>query len=208
MALSAYQLANQPDNLEIVLWLDEYALNYDLSDMPYVKLIYGPRTGNLSELWNNCAKVATGDIFMHCGDDIVFRTIGWDSIVRNAFAAYPDNIVFVHGDDGFHGQGFGTHGFIHRDWAEAVGYFVPPYFSSDFNDTWLNDVANMIGRRVYVPILTEHMHFMFGKGPKDQTHIERLARGEQDNVVAIYREKTAERQADANKLKAIINKEI
>ena len=46
-------------------------------------------------------------------------------------------------------KNFLTHGFLHRNWVETVGYFVPPYFSSDFNDTWLNEVADMIGRKIY-----------------------------------------------------------
>ena len=100
---------------------------------------------------------------------------------------------------GGNGANFGTHGFIHRNWVDTVGYFVPPYFSSDYNDTWLNDVANMIDRRIYVDIKTEHMHPAFNKGPMDQTHIERLQRHQEDNVDALYATKLPERQADADK---------
>jgi hypothetical protein len=115
------------------------------------KIVVGPRI-TLSDMWNKCAEVATGDILMVCGDDVVFRTKGWDSMVKQAFASYPDRILFAHGDDGHFGSQFGTHGFVHRKWIDAVGYFTPPYFSSDYGDVWLNEVANALGRRVYLPL--------------------------------------------------------
>lgn len=170
-----------------------------------VKYLYGPRDV-LSKYWNECYEHAVGPIFMHCGDDIIFRTQGWDTIVHDKFNEHNDRIVFVHGDDGLHNAAFGTHGFIHKNWVDAVGYFVPPYFSSDFNDTWLNDVANDIGRRAHVPILTEHMHFVNGKGPLDQTHQDRLDRHHTDNVDALYHsnEMRVKRQNDAEKLRRVM----
>lgn len=159
----------------------------------------------LSETWNRCFEQSSHDLLMHCGDDIIFRSPGWDTEVAKAFEQYPDRILLVHGDDGAWGDRFGTHSFIHRRWAETLGYFVPPYFSSDYNDTWLNDVANMLGRRVYLPqVITEHMHFAFGKGPLDQTHQERLERHRQDGVDALYARLAHERQQDAAKLRAVM----
>lgn len=159
----------------------------------------------LSVYWNKCQEVAKGPIFMHCGDDIIFRTKGWDTTVKAAFDEYDDKIVFIHGDDGGgNGQNFGTHGFIHQNWVDAVGYFVPPYFSSDYNDTWLNDVSNMLSRRKYVDILTEHMHPAFGKGPMDITHEERLTRHRTDGVDAMYANKAEERIQDSNKLREVM----
>jgi len=178
--------------------LDEY--NSIEKELP-IKFIYGDRDV-LSKYWNECWRQAKGPIYGHMGDDIIFRTKGWDSAVKDKFNEYEDKIVFVHGDDGGgNGRAFGTHGFIHKEWADTVGYFVPPYFSSDYNDTWLNDVSNILDRRAYVDILTEHMHFVFGKGPKDQTHIERLERHNRDNVDNLYNQKRPERESDANKLR-------
>lgn len=200
---------------EIVLYVDEddetmEPWAFTGHDNPWLeklgdklKVCYGSRR-LLSECWNVCAKVATGDILMHAGDDIIFQTKHWDVMVQNAFRSVPDKIIFVHGDDGHFGKQFGTHGLIHRKWMEATGYFVPPYFSSDFNDTWLNDVANALGRRVYLPFKTEHMHPLFGKAEWDTTHKERLARHQADKVDELYASKAPERAADVEKLKAVI----
>lgn len=191
--------------LEFIFYFDEddTTINSALSGLQ-VKHVVGPRIV-LSKMWNRCYEEASNDIVMHCGDDIVFRSPGWDSLVLEAFDRYEDKIILVYGRDGIQDQGLGTHSFIHRNWVNTVGYFVPPYFSSDYNDTWLNDVAEALGRRVYIPeIYTEHMHFVAGKGPIDKTHAERLARHSADRVEDLYISKASEREADVVKLRNFI----
>jgi hypothetical protein len=208
---SAQETAAHLDKLECVFYFDDddktsRTLRSDpaVFDGKRTVPVVGPRTV-LSESWNRCADVAKGDILHHCGDDIVFRTRDWDELVEREFAATPDRILLVYGRDGIHDSNLSTHAFVHRRWVEALGYLCPPYFSSDWNDTWLFDVAGAIGRRRYLPELyTEHMHFSNGKAPLDQTHRERLERGARDNVAALYAEKALERQRDAAKLRAVM----
>lgn len=173
-----------------------------------IKTIVGERIV-LSQMWNECSKVAEADILMHAGDDIIFRTKDWDKKIINAFAQYEDKIVFVYGKDGAEAlrerdAKFGTHGFIHRNWVDTVGYFVPPYFSSDYNDTWLNDVGKMIERHLFVDIYTEHIHPGIGKYVWDQTHMDRKIRGEKDNVDQKYIDTLDLRIEDSSKLKSFI----
>jgi hypothetical protein len=88
---------------------------------------------------------------------------------------------------------------------ETVGYFVPPYFSSDYNDMWWTVVAREIDRLVYLPDLhTEHMHPAVGKAPLDQTHQERLARHRNDDCDAIWHRTAPQREEDIQKLLATI----
>lgn len=202
MVESAWNNATYPGRIEVVAYLD-------LSDVHTTEYPYDDRilylTGErilLSQMWNECYALASGDIVMHCGDDIVFETPSWDQIVRREFAKSEDKILLVHGDDRSPNTDLlATHGFLHRRWVEAVGYFLPPYFSSDWNDVWLTEVADMIGRRVKVPIVTEHMHYSFGKRPNDETDRAREARGRRDDVVELYKSKARERKGDAIKLK-------
>lgn len=166
--------------------------------------VTGPRCV-LSEAWNKAAEIATGDILMHAADDIIFRTAGWDEIITAEFERFDDRIAFVYGRDGYQDERLGTHGFLSREWVETVGYFVPPYFSSDYNDVWLHEVAGMIGRRIYVPeVLIEHMHPDAGKGELDQTHQERIARHLKDNPGSLYRDLLGERVADAERLRKLV----
>lgn len=174
-----------------------------VSDKIQAHVTQGPRIV-LSEMWNECAQCAAADVMMHCGDDIVFRTPGWDDRVLEAFEAIPDRIALVHGDDKFN-YGVATHGFLHRAWVDAVGYFCPPYFASDYNDTWLTEVADGLGRRVEVDVLTEHMHPCAGKAEWDVTHRERLARHKQEDCDRIWRDTAGLRAADVEKLRRVID---
>lgn len=205
LALSALSHADDPEDIELIVYIDEDDDSYKDWEYPEaVKIFVTPRTV-LSEYWNMAYDKAQGPYYMHCGDDIVFQTQGWDSRVKEAFDKYPDKIVLVYGDDGDPAdKQFGTHSFLHKNWVDAVGYFVPPYFSSDFNDTWLNDVADMIDRKVKIDILTEHMHFAFRKGELDLTHAERLVRHWKDNTPDLYTSKLKEREADAEKLRRVM----
>ena len=188
--------ATARDPFQVVVYIDNDDDSYANVDLP-IECAHGPRIV-LSEAWNECAKAARGSIFGHMGDDIIFRTDHWDVLIEDTFSRYPDGIAFVHGRDGNESNRlytFGTHGFIHRNWVDTVGYFVPPYFSSDYNDTWLNDVANMINRHVYIPdIYTEHMHPAFGKAEMDQTHLDRIDRSAVDRPGDLYYSKAMMRK--------------
>ncbi len=203
MSDSAFDLATHPRQVELIAYHDEDDTS-GYYGLQRVQWVFGPRIV-LSEMWNACYRMSRGDILMHCGDDIVFRTPGWDTIVREAFAASEDKILLVHGDDmSPNTDALATHGFLHRRWVEAVGYFVPPLFSSDWNDVWLTDVADQIGRRVKVDIVTEHMHYQWEKATYDDTYREREERGERDGVAELFKKTSRQRRSDAAKLKAVM----
>lgn len=170
-----------------------------------IKYIVGPRI-TMTDYWNKCYEQASGEIMMQAGDDIIFKTKAWDSMVENTFRISPDKILLVHGDDmdGNFRSNFGTHSFLHRNWIDALGYFIPPYFSSDNGDRWLMEVADFIGRRKFIPIVTEHIHPRTGKVGLDSTYKERLARHERDNPNQLYVDMFYERLGDAAKLQARI----
>lgn len=211
---SVQKTSDYPKQLEIVFYIDNddqesidevNRLNHDYPEQ--IKWIIGPRIC-LSEMWNKAYEKSTGNILMHSGDDILFRTDHWDTYIRLVFSKYSDRIVFVFGDDtAIHKNPFGTHGFLHRNWVKVIGYFVPPYFSSDYNDTWLNEVSGALGRKIYIPdIITEHMHYTLGKSEIDQNTLERLERHQKDKVENLYNSLKVKRIEDGRKLlKYILN---
>lgn len=169
-----------------------------------VTIIVGPRVV-LSQCWNEAYAKAGNDIAMLCGDDIRFRSYGWDNRVAETIHGWPDRLVLVHGQDGIQGDRVATHPFLHRAWVDVVGYFVPPLFASDWNDMWLTEVADGIGRRVYLPdVYTEHLHPVAGKHYFDQTHQERMARHQAEDCDRIYRETVEDRARDIQKLRLVI----
>jgi hypothetical protein len=216
---SALDTADNPRSLELVAYIDNDDPSYSKRKLRTSQVIFvrGPRKHNgkvnLSIKWNRCWKKATGDIFMHCGDDIVFRTKGWDTAIREAINARPGKICFAWCNDYSNESQrneFGTHGFIHRNWTNVIGRFVPPYFVSDYNDTWFNDVAEKLGVRTYIHNHTiEHMHYSLGKSPMDNNTEERLKRHERDHPDLIYysREKRIEREDEIEMLREFINEQ-
>lgn len=198
---SARETAANPTEIEFIFYVDEDDQDSAVeADFLGATAVRGPRIV-LSQMWNNCWNEARYDVAMHCGDDIIFRSRDWDLQVLHAFEQYPDRVALVHGRDGYQDAALATHGFLHRNWIETLGYFVPPHFSSDYNDLWLTEVADAIGRRVYIPeIFTEHMHPVVGKGVWDQTHQERLARHTSDGVDQLYRDLLPRRLEDVAKL--------
>lgn len=183
--------------VEVVFYIDaDDRLSLTLAEQLDVVTVTGPRIV-LSDMWNTCAEEASFDILMQCGDDIVFRTPGWDHQIAAAFADLSDGIGLVYGNDLAHGSRLATHPFLHRRWVEVVGYFLPPGFSCDWSDMWLYEVAGAIGRRTYLPqVITEHLHPAVGKARLDDTHRERLRRGRRDDVAALYRSRAPERARD------------
>jgi hypothetical protein len=197
----------------------EFCIYYDLDDnetkdyiaeassrYQNVKYTTSNDSLNLSEMWNYAySTLATGDIIMHCGDDIRFRTKSWDTIVINKFKESRDKILLVYGNDGIQKSNLATHSFIHRKWIEVSGFWLPPYFTSDYNDTWLDNVASRINRRVYLgDVYTEHLHYTVGKTEIDDNTRRRLNRHEKENPLAIYNSKESERVIHANKLQTYI----
>lgn len=184
--------ASRPENIRLVTYIDSDDHSYeDLQlDIKWIK-VSGPREFagmvNLSSMWNLCFDASSAELIMHAGDDIVFRTPGWDAVVRETFDAYPDKILFAFGRDGYQdGNNFGTHGFIHRRWVETAGFLFPPLFVSDFNDTFLNDVSKSIGRHREIDIYTEHLHHIVGKAEIDQNTRERLERHQECRPDLLY----------------------
>lgn len=206
---TASATASKPEWLQFVFYVDGDDPRRDAIQTMQrdgrVRVITGPRIV-LSRMWNMCYEKADADVLMHCGDDIRFRTPGWDNKILSQFLRFPDRIVLVHGEDGIQGNRLATHGFLHRRWVQQVGYFVPPLFASDYNDLWISYVADQLGRRVYLPdVYTEHMHPVAGKGPWDKTHAERDARHRAEDCDRIWRDTVKERDRDVARLRAYID---
>jgi len=158
----------------------------------------------LSQGTNLCYDLTKKDIIMCAGDDLIFRTKNWSSYVENAFNKYPDRILLCGGHDGLNKELI-THPFIHRNWIETIGRVVPDFFRDCYVDTWLTDVAKMIGRFERLPIMIEHMHFSSGKGEFDQTAQERMSKINQgDEAGKIYLSTKLDRIKEAQKLLSVI----
>ena len=203
--------------LEICLYFDDDDINslqiiennknkFDFN----IKTIVKPRFfTKMSNMWNIAyQELAKNSIIMLCADDFRFRTHNWDDIVYEEFAKVPDKILLLYGNDGFISGRLqiATQSFVHRKWIENSPFWLPPYFSCDYCDTWLSDIAKNLNRKVYRnDLLIEHMHFLIGKSQKDKNSEERIERDQKDNNKQIYENKVEERLSQETKLKEYIN---
>lgn len=155
----------------------------------------------LGDLWNECWRNSTGDILQLCGDDIIYETPGWDSVISYQFDQYPDNILMVSANDMRNRAA--THPFIHRQWPEVIGYFAPPKQVYG-NDSWLEQVARNIKRFIWLDdIIISHK-----KHGADEARIDRMRQMQQwkrGHNIPKYAKREDERLKDAEKLQEYIN---
>jgi glycosyltransferase involved in cell wall biosynthesis len=160
----------------------------------------GDRSAIHGDYWNDAWRNSTGGIVMMVGDDFIFRTKGWEAEVRKEFDKFPDGIVLVFGEDGIQHGNIATHAFISRRWTDILGYYVPMQFNVFYHDTWLTDLAQRLGRKVYRPDLVfEHNHHSVG-GKVDAVTLEMKERSKNDAEIWAATEPI--RVADAEKLRA------
>ena len=210
---SLYENAKNKENIFVYLYVDDddtltgYALK-NLSSLYGNKIfsLVGPRI-LMSETANKLVPFVKQDIFFMGGDDLIIRTKDWDEKIIEKFNSIEDKIALVYGDD-LHPdpnyKNFATHPIVHRRWVEHLGYLTPPYFSSEYADTWLNYVADKLNRKFKLDFVNEHLHWVFGKAPRDLTYIETGMRHARDNPPAIYNSLQNKRDEDFVKLQKLL----
>jgi hypothetical protein len=185
---SVYQTAEIPQNIEIIFYIDnDDVISPETIDeisvyYPNVIANIGPKV-SLNQMSNECYKIAKGKIVGYFGDDFIFRTPGWDTRVLGVFDKIKDKIGLVWGNDGYNKE-TATHGFLHVNWIETLGYVTPKQYDGDYGDRHLTDVAEKIGRSIYLDdVIFEHMHWSvqdsdgYPKAENDKTYQEKNMRG-------------------------------
>jgi len=154
---------------------------------------------------NELSKLCTGPIIFYGADDIVFRTKNWDIVINNLFDKYEDKILLAYAPDGFQSGSVpvATHGFIHRNWIDLIGYLFPNIFNVAYNDTWLTEISELIHRRFYLTdMYIEHMHPAANKAKWDDVYLSKKETN--GNEKLIYEQLNFKRLEDANKLNNFI----
>jgi hypothetical protein len=101
--------------------------------------------------WNMLANTAKHDIIFLMGDDAQVQTPNWGVIVKSVFDRFPDKIAMVAPKAEGLGNSKCPHFFLHRNWINTLGYFVPPQFHLHYVDHWCRDVAKSVGRYCHMP---------------------------------------------------------
>jgi|SRR5579859_7562763 len=125
--------------------------------LPYtfqVHWLVGERTNTQGEMTNRLweRSASNAGIYFPLPDDYVFTTPGWDRLVRDAFNRFPDRIVLVYPDEATASVEQVTLIILSAEWLNATQHFMTAYFPFWFDDTWVDQVAQMIQRKVKVGV--------------------------------------------------------
>ncbi|MGN6642988.1 MAG: hypothetical protein ACTHKU_08300 [Verrucomicrobiota bacterium] len=114
----------------------------------------GPRTPDWGQtyhvLWTESGR--SSEVYMIANDDVRFETVGWDNILREEFARFPDGIVLACPYDPVAPE-IATFPILGGGWLNTMGRIYAGYFHYWFDDMWVDQIGRMIGRYINIPIL-------------------------------------------------------
>ena len=126
---------------------------------------------SVSKSWNIIAEKSLGDIMIMGNDDLIYKTVRWDSKLMARLLELDNPYYLSWFNDGINGNRHCAFPVITREWYETLGYFSPGIFNFGYNDTWVYDIAKRVGKLNYMnEILVEHLHFSVGKSNMDDTY--------------------------------------
>lgn len=184
--------ADNIDNVKLYLGIDEDDPTRDIvkrieKAIPFIKIIDLPKVpnekANIHKMWNTCARASTEEIIAMIGDDMIFRTPGWDTEIIKQFEQGPkDNLILVWCNDAHRGAACPVNAFVHRKYMDINdGIFLREEFIANWVDTWLLQVFTALGRTVYLPnYIIEHNHWVFGGRQIDEPGKRLLQRNPDD----------------------------
>lgn len=145
-------LQNPGCPIEVILYLnsDDPLLEKYKEYFNPSQYIIGPDQST-SYSWNLMAKRAKYDILFLIGDDTFVETDNWGQLVVGVFDQYADKIVMVAPKAGTLGKYKCPHFFLHKNWVNVLGYFLPPHFYHHYVDHWIRDIAVSLKRFVHLP---------------------------------------------------------
>jgi hypothetical protein len=136
----------------------------------YPKWVTTGRRLLLAPAYEFLYKQSYEDIVMLCADDVIFRTKGWDTRVKELQPR--DNIFVVSFDDLGRPRKENGHPFIGRKFIEAMGFLCYPGLKHSTIDNWIVRVARACDRFFQAEGIIEHMHPKYDKAKTDRTYEE------------------------------------
>lgn len=125
---------------------------------------------NLCPKLNWMVEVLTNPIISFMGDDVVFRTKGWEEEV---ISWMEENHGICYGNDLLQGENLPNNVFIDRSIIDTMGYMVPPTLKHYYCDNFWKDLGIRLENIKYFPdMIIEHKHWSNGKAEKDELYKE------------------------------------
>ena len=150
MMNSATNKSIAPQNLEFCIYIDEDDESYNFAHIDFSKFkiqtLRGPRFW-LSGMFNSLLTVASGNYIFYCGDDVEFKTVGWDLSMIEEIDKFEDKLCVVYVNDlAKYEQKYATIGMVHKSWVNVYGHIFTPHMRDNGIDFWISDISRAIGR--------------------------------------------------------------
>lgn len=207
------------NNVELLFGIDKDDPTRDIvykmaAAIPFVKIVdieNGGKFIGINKIWNLLYKETDAEILGYIGDDMIFRTQGWDTKIINEFIGNKlpdDKIKLVHCDDGYHGPKLCVNAFIHRVYTDLVGYFCRGEFPINYSDSWFMNVFGAVNRITYLPdVYIEHNHWILNKRQKDKVADRMLADNTSTISDKLWMDLTPERIKEVKLVASHLNKQ-
>lgn len=127
---------------------------------------------NMVKQGNYAAYFSTGNLLIQVSDDFDCPE-GWDKLLIDALTGKEDFIVKT--DDGVKVSGINSDNIIalpilDRKYYERFGHIYHPDYKHFYGDEELSNVGDILGRKITLPILFEHIHYVNGKAKEDDVN--------------------------------------
>ena len=167
-------MAKLPDT-KIVIALDDDDLtapglaNEVSSDKVIVSI--AAREDSLGAKYNRAATAYDADLYVLLADDGVIATPDWDVKIIEPASLFTDGIFCVNFGYPMYASGIPAVFAASKKLVEMMGFFLNPYHPFWWHDTYLNEIAQFIGRRVEVNVQMSYpFNFEKTRGMRDVLH--------------------------------------
>ena len=170
---SAFDLAADPEALEVVLGIDEDDLaTQAFEDKRFnIKKVLFSKGMAMGAMNQACFEKSSGRYVMISNDDVIVRTKDWDRMVYAAMATFGDDIGMIHVNDLLFRERLCTFPILSRRACLEIGA-CPTYYFRYRNDDHIGDVYHLLahlgyGRILYLPdVVFEHLNYAQQQDPK------------------------------------------
>lgn len=108
----------------------------------------------LNQLWQHCS--TNPGFYFPFPDDYIVVTQHWDSVLRQATSSFEDGVMLGFLPDNTARPHQVTFPIPSSGWLNVLGYFTTNRFFYWFDDQWVDEIGQMVGRKVMIPIRVEN----------------------------------------------------
>jgi hypothetical protein len=123
------------------------------AEHPNVLISVKPREDTRGEKYDRALTEAPADVYLPSCDYAPIMTRGFDQLILDAAAIFPDGIGVVYTE--MANATFPAYQGVTAKLVEKIGYIYPPWFPFWFIDHWMDDLAKLIDRISYAPVAVD-----------------------------------------------------